>query len=63
MTTYCFNQLFNHDILHVCLIQWLLLFAYKKSYYYDYITDFKYIEEYMRETYIYLLTWLLTKRI
>lgn len=42
--TYSFNNLFNQDWLHVVLVQWLLLFAYIKSYNYEYVANRKYIE-------------------
>ena len=44
MTAYCFNKLLNKDVLHVALIQWLLLFAYIKSYKYEYAHHVRYIE-------------------
>lgn len=43
-TAYCFNKILNNDVLHVALIQWLLLFAYIKSYKYKYAYHVKYIE-------------------
>jgi len=42
--TYNFNKIFNMDILHIIFIQWLLLFAYIKSYDYEYATNTRYIE-------------------
>ena len=42
--TYNFNKLINMNILHIILIQWLLLFAYIKSFDYEYATKSKYIE-------------------
>jgi hypothetical protein len=44
MATYSFNNLFNQDWLHVVFVQWLLLFAYIKSYNYEYEANMKYIE-------------------
>lgn len=44
MITYSFNHLFHQNWLHVLLVQWLLLFAYIKSYNYEYVVNKKYIE-------------------
>ena len=44
MITYSLNNLFHQDWLHVLLVQWLLLFAYIKSYNYEYVVNKKYIE-------------------
>lgn len=44
MITYSLNNLFHQDWLHVLLVQWLLLFAYIKSYNYEYASNRKYIE-------------------
>lgn len=44
MITYSLNHLFHQDWLHVLLVQWLLLFAYIKSYNYEYVANKKYIE-------------------
>lgn len=44
MITYSLNNLFRQDWLHVLLVQWLLLFAYIKSYNYEYAANKKYIE-------------------
>ena len=44
MITYSLNNIFNHDWLHVVLVQWLLLFVYIKSYNYEYVSNMKNIE-------------------
>lgn len=44
MITYSLNNLFRQNWLHVLFVQWLLLFAYIKSYDYEYIENRKYIE-------------------
>ena len=44
MIAYSFNNLFKQDWLHVLFVQWLLLFAYIKSYNYEYVANKKYIE-------------------
>lgn len=44
MIVYSLNHLFHQDWLHVLLVQWLLLFAYIKSYNYEYVANRKYIE-------------------
>ena len=44
MITYSLNHLFHQDWLHVLFVQWLLLFAYIKSYDYEYVANRKYIE-------------------
>lgn len=44
MITYSLNHLFHQDWLHVLFVQWLLLFAYIKSYDYEYVVNRKYIE-------------------
>jgi hypothetical protein len=41
---YSLNHLFHQNWLHVLLVQWLLLFAYIKSYNYEYAANKKYIE-------------------
>ena len=44
MIVYSLNHLFKQDWLHVLFVQWLLLFAYIKSYNYEYVINRKYIE-------------------
>lgn len=44
MIVYSLNHLFHQDWLHVLFVQWLLLFAYIKSYNYEYVANKKYIE-------------------
>ena len=44
MIVYSFNHLFHQNWLHVLFVQWLLLFAYIKSYNYEYVANRKYIE-------------------
>lgn len=44
MITYSLNNLFHQDWLHILFVQWLLLFAYIKSYNYEYVANGKYIE-------------------
>lgn len=44
LIAYSMNHLFHQDWLHVLFVQWLLLFAYMKSYNYEYVANRKYIE-------------------
>ena len=44
MIIYSLNNLFCQDWLHIVFVQWLLLFAYIKSYDYEYVANSKYIE-------------------